>query len=262
MSVLNRVDEAVEMFDKAEAILGENKEKNIKYAKLIFIRGLSSKRISTDTAIHVLTESLVAFESILKTDKQFYSCSALFEMGVILKMEENYPDAHDLFTQAGKNISVYGKHEVYGDFSGENHPLMQQYFLNEFEWADSMILEDIKQQMMDKYIKLAYSCNECSDKSKKSIFTLEASFQKLSDVYYSSSIKCNSYELAKQVKEMEMLMMDHGMYESVQLINWAKCFLAVTLAQENSMQKGLSLLDDLIDEYVITLDGEEVHPFL
>ena len=52
------------------------------------------------------------------------------------------------------------------------------------------------------------------------------------------------------------------MVESQQLVNWAKCFLAVTLYAEGGGAKGMELLEDLIDEYIGTVDEDKYHPFL
>jgi len=52
------------------------------------------------------------------------------------------------------------------------------------------------------------------------------------------------------------------MVESQQLVNCAKCFLAVTLYTEGNGMKGIELLEDLIDEYIGTVDEDKYHPFL
>ena len=51
LAILNRMPLALESFESAEAILGETKESNIKYPKLIYLKGLASKRISADVSI-------------------------------------------------------------------------------------------------------------------------------------------------------------------------------------------------------------------
>ena len=68
LSILNRVDEAIATFDRAEKLLNENKLKSLKYGKLVFLKGLASKRISCEKALEVFTESLEIFENILKTE--------------------------------------------------------------------------------------------------------------------------------------------------------------------------------------------------
>ena len=50
LAISNRVDEAMESFDKAETMLEHNK-KNVKYGKCVYLRGLASKRISSEAAI-------------------------------------------------------------------------------------------------------------------------------------------------------------------------------------------------------------------
>ena len=68
LSILNRTDESMAIFDKAEGLLNKNKTKSLKYGKLVFLRALASKRISSDKALEVFTESLEIFENILKTE--------------------------------------------------------------------------------------------------------------------------------------------------------------------------------------------------
>jgi len=51
------------------------------------------------------------------------------EIGSITKKLSDYDKAQDMFTEAGKFIATYSDDEIYGEFKGEAHPLMQQYFL-------------------------------------------------------------------------------------------------------------------------------------
>lgn len=50
LAISNRIDESMESFDKAENMLNHNK-KNVKYGKCVYLRGLASKRISSEVAI-------------------------------------------------------------------------------------------------------------------------------------------------------------------------------------------------------------------
>jgi hypothetical protein len=45
--------ESMECFEKAEDILGETKENNIKFAKLLYLKGLASKRVSSAVSIEL-----------------------------------------------------------------------------------------------------------------------------------------------------------------------------------------------------------------
>jgi hypothetical protein len=58
----------MENFDKAEEILGSTKNNNVKFAKLIYLRGLASKRISVEKSMEKFEEALMLFSKILKTD--------------------------------------------------------------------------------------------------------------------------------------------------------------------------------------------------
>jgi hypothetical protein len=81
-----------------------------------------------------------------------------------------------MFTDAGKFIAEYADDEVYGEFRGEKHPLMQQYFLVEIEWANVCKLLAIEVEMLKKYKELVKNCNACKDGKKQSLFELEPIF--------------------------------------------------------------------------------------
>ena len=68
----------------------------------------------------------------------------IFEVGQIQKKLENFEEAQDMYEEGGKLLAEYFDHEIYGEFKGENHPLMQQYFLCEFEWASAVSHKEIE----------------------------------------------------------------------------------------------------------------------
>lgn len=57
-------------------------------------------------------------------------------------------------------------------------------------------------------------------------------------------------------------MMEHGLAESNQVINWCKVFYASTLVQERNELKALELLESTTNQYVETLDGYQEHAYL
>lgn len=61
---------------------------------------------------------------------------------------------------------------------------------------------------------------------------------------------------------MDMIMMEHGLAESNQVINWCKVFYASTLVQERNELKALELLESTTNQYVETLDGYQEHAYL
>ena len=72
LAILNRMPQAIESFESAEAVLGETKENNIKFPKLIYLKGLASKRISADVSIQTFEEASILFSKILKTDQNYF----------------------------------------------------------------------------------------------------------------------------------------------------------------------------------------------
>ena len=54
----------------------------------------------------------------------------------------------------------YLSDSVYGDSQAENHPLMQQYYLMEFEWASACEQVIIESKMLTKYINVVDKNNK------------------------------------------------------------------------------------------------------
>ena len=81
LSILNRMNLSIEKFDQAEEFLGSTKNNNIKFAKLTYLKGLASKRISADKSMEVFEESSMLFSKIMKTDQNYFISQAIFEMG-------------------------------------------------------------------------------------------------------------------------------------------------------------------------------------
>ena len=61
----------------------------------------------------------------------------------MLKRDKQLKDAHELYTKAGETIVKHYTDPIYGKNMKENHPLMQQFYLLEKEWAEACKLEDI-----------------------------------------------------------------------------------------------------------------------
>ena len=92
---------------------------------------------------------------------------------------------------------------------------MQQFYMLEKEWAAACQLKDIENQMFQKYLTVFEQGNLCEDKDKKSIFMVEHMFQGVQEIYYNKQSPARTTTaMALQVKEMEMLLMDNGLYES------------------------------------------------
>ena len=58
LAILNRMPESMVCFQEAEDLLGETKNNNIKYAKLMYLKGLASKRISAKVSTELFEKSL------------------------------------------------------------------------------------------------------------------------------------------------------------------------------------------------------------
>ena len=86
-----------------------------------------------------------------------------------------------MYQEGGKFIKEYFADPIFGDFSAENHPLMQQYFLMQFEWASSSNNTQIEKTMLQKYVTVVEACNQVYEKDSTqnkitSIFMLEPKF--------------------------------------------------------------------------------------
>ena len=62
------MNESMQCFEDAEELLGETKNNNIKLPKLIYLKGLASKRISAEKSMERFEESSMLFSKLLKTD--------------------------------------------------------------------------------------------------------------------------------------------------------------------------------------------------
>jgi len=52
-ATLHRMKESIDYFDQAIGYFPEDSHQNIKYGKLLYVKGLASKRISAEKAIEV-----------------------------------------------------------------------------------------------------------------------------------------------------------------------------------------------------------------
>ena len=64
-----------------------------------------------------------------------------------------------MYQVGGKFIKSYFDHSCFGEFSAENHPLMQQYYLLEFEWASACEQAGIEKVMLEKYVEIVKKNN-------------------------------------------------------------------------------------------------------
>ncbi len=86
------------------------------------------------------------------------------------------------FKEAASFLTSYFEDKVYGDHSGEKHPLMQQFYLLAFEWAGQCQNREVEETMLGKYIDLIEANNKAGE--RKSIFLIEPMFQAIQNSYY------------------------------------------------------------------------------
>jgi hypothetical protein len=100
------------------------------------------------------------------------------EAGGALTRLKKHEEAQEYITFAGKFVSEYADNEVFEEkVRGENHPLMQQFFLAEMDWANSCQRHDIETQYLDKFEKSVKNANQVnSSEERRSIFLLEPMF--------------------------------------------------------------------------------------
>jgi tetratricopeptide (TPR) repeat protein len=74
-SILSQLEESKNCFEEAMQLISEaEKDTSLKYAKLLFFRGLANKRVSSNAAIEIFEESIVLFYQILKSDMNYFIC--------------------------------------------------------------------------------------------------------------------------------------------------------------------------------------------
>ena len=118
-----------------------------------------------------------------------------------------------MYGEGGKFLSSYlDDKEVYGASSGENHPLMQQFYLTMFELGYATKGDDAGKENLRKYAKVVEDNNQLKQKvdGKISIFMIEPKFQELQHLYYSGSKQgsnalYNSKYFEEKIKEMDMI---------------------------------------------------------
>jgi hypothetical protein len=164
-AILNKNDESSECFDKAENLIDvKTRDHSIKYMKVRFFRALASKRVSLEKAYNIFGEVVVMFTSLFEADIDYFICQSFLEMGNIETKRKNFEEAQDLYTLSGKFLAENSEDEVFGKFKGENHPLMQQYFLVEIDWASNCSMLEAEVSMLEKYKTLIKSVNQPRDK--------------------------------------------------------------------------------------------------
>jgi hypothetical protein len=78
LAILNRMTASIQSFDSATSLLPPT---SIKLAKLLYLKGLASKRISSSVSIGLFEESLAKFSQILGTTQNYFITQAIFEIG-------------------------------------------------------------------------------------------------------------------------------------------------------------------------------------
>lgn len=78
----NMIKDYQSSFDKAEAILGQNKENNINYAKFLTIKAVASKKnLSTEETQKLFEEALRVHFKIIGTRENILIYNIIFEIG-------------------------------------------------------------------------------------------------------------------------------------------------------------------------------------
>lgn len=183
-SMLNNEEMAEKYFQQAEEVLGETKEENVKYARMLYIEGLASQKFSEKKAMEYYKQSQLFFNNILNADDGFYIAQNSFNIGSILKSEGKYDEAQKMYVRAGRFLLDYFDDELYGEFRGGKHPTMQQYFQIEYEWGTAAKNNAIESQMLKNYIENFENSNKieseiAAERNKRSLFLMEPLFQKL-----------------------------------------------------------------------------------
>ena len=229
--ILNRNEEAEDCFLKAADQIPGDKSSSLKYAKLLFYKGLANKRVKSSIAISWFLEAIALLEDIAGTDQNHLVAQSMIELGTVYKREEKYDDAQSMYTSGGEFMSEYSNLDVYGERKGKKHPLMQTYLLVEIDWANGAKLVDNEKHFLKEYTELVQLSNPMTgqNEGKESIFMLEALFQELQHEYYCDHGQYTPVNFEEKIKAMDIIMMDHGVIESNQLINWCKVFQATTM---------------------------------
>lgn len=57
-------------------------------------------------------------------------------------------------------------------------------------------------------------------------------------------------------------MLDQGIMENQQIVNWGKTFMASTMFAQGEQTAAITIFQQVLDDYIKTLDGDDLHPFL
>lgn len=85
-----------------------------------------------------------------------------------------------MFNAAGEWVAKECNDDVYGEFKGEKHPLMQQYFLHQVDWANTSVSQGANMGTMETHFilklkDLVKAVNK-PEEEKQSLFMLEPIF--------------------------------------------------------------------------------------
>ena len=70
--MLQNEEMTAKYFKLAEDILGDTKEENIKYARMLYIQGLATQKFSQEKATEIYSQSILFFINLLNQDDGFY----------------------------------------------------------------------------------------------------------------------------------------------------------------------------------------------
>lgn len=76
--------------------------------------------------------------------QNYLIAQSFMEMGGVHAKMNQLDEAQESITMAGKIISENADDPVFGEFRGENHPIMQQFFTAEYDWAGRANRQDIE----------------------------------------------------------------------------------------------------------------------
>lgn len=90
LALLNRNEESLETFEEAEELI---EAESIKYAKLYYIKGLATKRISVEKATETFEWAEQFFYQLLDTDESYYSAQIILEHINLMKRDGKMMEA-------------------------------------------------------------------------------------------------------------------------------------------------------------------------
>jgi len=280
LAIFERKEAASENFDRAQQLMEHQRATSVKYPKVLYLRGLASKRQLSKLALDKFEECLSSFCQIQGTEQSFFICQVRLEIAEVLKQQERLDEAQEQLGQAGLFLRDYfASKAIYGEFAGEQHPLMSQFYLLQFELATARQAPALAALMFKEYHANVLNANRVAadapsfrlqdperprgaEEAPKSVFLLEAEFQRVQNLFYGEAGALSSAQLGEEVEAMELVCAENGILESQMYVNWLKLFRARLLLKEGQSAQAIELIERVIEEYVAALDGDELHVYL